>query len=314
MPTPFKKILITGGAGYVGTSLVDALLKEGFQVRVLDVLRFGGSGLLAYFSNPDFEFIRGDVRKKEDVAKAMEGVDAVIHLAAIVGFPACRKEPELSEEINVGGTKNVVEAAHGAIPVLFASTGSTYGKMIEKLCTETTPLNPLSNYGRQKADAENVIVSNKEFVIFRFATAFGVSPRMRLDLLPNDFTYRAVRDKSLIVYEKHFMRTFVHVRDMARAFIFALKNYDRMRGEVYNVGSNTMNYSKEAICLMIKDKVDYYLHFAEIGQDLDQRDYIVSYDKLENTGFKTEVTMEQGIGELIKLSHVIDVQNPHYNV
>jgi nucleoside-diphosphate-sugar epimerase len=313
MPLPFKKILVTGGAGYVGSTLVEALLDAGYEVRVFDNLRFGGTGLLPFFSDEKLEFRRGDVRDKKAVAQAVEGADAIIHLAAIVGFPACRKDPELSREVNVHGTQNVVDAAAGEIPIFFASTGSNYGKMLERICTETTLLNPLTDYSRQKTEAEEIIKKNEEFVIYRFATAFGISPRMRLDLLPNDFTYRAVRDRSLIVYEKHFMRTFIHVRDMARAFLFALENYRTMRGEIYNVGSNAMNYSKEDICLMIQKKVDYYLHFADIGHDLDQRDYTVSYDKLENLGFKSEVSMERGIDELIKIVELIDIQNPHYN-
>lgn len=309
----FKTVLITGGAGYVGSVLTGMLLEEGYRVKVLDILRFGGNSLLNYIGKPNYEFIKGDVRKKEDVRRALRGAEAIIHLAAIVGFPACRKEPELSRDINVNGTANLVSAAAGKIPIIFASTGSNYGKMLEKICTETTPLNPLTDYGRQKTEAEEIIKKNKKFVIFRFATAFGVSPRLRLDLLPNDFTYRAVRDHNLVVYEKHFMRTFIHVRDMARAFIFALENYPKMKGEIYNVGSNSMNYSKEEICRLIRKKVDFYLHFADIGHDADQRDYIVSYDKLEKLGFKTAISMEEGIAELIKVAEIITIPSPYHN-
>lgn len=311
--TNFKNILVTGGAGYVGTATVSLLLSEGYRVRVIDHLRFGGQAIVPFFANPNFEFMKGDVRNKEDMQRAVRGMDAIIHLAGIVGFPACRKDPELSRDINVNGTKVVVAAAAGKIPVIFASTGSTYGKMIDDICTETTPLNPLSNYGVQKVEAEEIVKKNKKFVIYRFATAFGVSPRMRLDLLPNDFTYRAVREKTLIVYEQHFMRTFIHVRDMARSFLFALHNYSRMEGEIYNVGDNAMNHSKETIGRMILKKVDFYLHFAEVGKDVDQRDYVVSYDKIAKLGFHNTVSMEQGIDELIKVAEVIDVQNPHYN-
>jgi nucleoside-diphosphate-sugar epimerase len=310
----FKKILVTGGAGYVGSILTDELLKRGYEVRVIDNLRFGWQSVLPFISNPNYEFIKGDVRDAAAMQKAVDGVDAVVHLAAIVGFPACRKDPELSRDINVNGMQTLVDTVHGRIPILFASTGSTYGKMIEDLCTETTPLNPLSNYGKQKAEAEDIVKKNAEFVIYRFATAFGVSPRMRLDLLPNDFSYRAVKDRSLIVYEKDFMRTFVHVRDMAASFIFALEHYDKVRGQIYNVGDNGMNYSKEAICQLIQKRVDYYLHFADVGHDADQRDYVVSYDKLNNAGFRTSVSMEQGIAELVKAAHIIEVQNPLHNV
>jgi len=310
----FNKILVTGGAGYVGTTLIGVLLNAGYEVRVLDTLHFGGQGLIPYFIDKRFEFIKGDIRNREILSKAMEQVDAVIHLAAIVGFPACRKDPEGSQDINVNGTRALADLASGKIPIIFASTGSAYGKMIEKYCSETTPLHPLTDYGHQKVAAEELIKNNNEFVIFRFATAFGVSPRMRLDLLPNDFTYRAVKDRTLIVYEKNFMRTFIHVRDMARSFLFALENYDQMRGEIYNVGDNEMNFSKEQICLMIKEKIDYYLHFADVGQDLDQRDYIVSYDKLNNLGFKTTTSMKEGIEELVKMTAAIEIQNIYSNV
>ena len=230
-----------------------------------------------------------------------------------MGYPACRKDPELSCSINVGGTQTLVSATPADVPIFFASTGSTYGKLVEELCTETTPLNPLSDYARQKVEAEDILKSHKEFVIYRFATAFGVSPRLRLDLLVNDFVYKAVCEKTLIVYEKHFKRTFIHVRDMAHSFIFAFQNYERMRGETYNVGDDSMNYSKEEICKAIKNKLDFFLHFADVGHDLDQRNYMVSYNKLNDIGFRTSVTLEEGIEELIKTSQVIEVNNPYLN-
>lgn len=310
----FKTLLVTGGAGYVGTSLVQLLLKKGFRVRVFDSLMFGSTGIIPFFTNKRFEFAKGDVRDKAALQEALKNVDAVIHLAAIVGFPACRKDPILSRDINVNGTKNIVKLVKGKVPIFFASTGSAYGKMLEKVCTETTPLNPLSDYGKQKTQAEAAIQVNKKFVIYRFATAFGVSLRMRLDLLPNDFAYRAVREKTLIVYEKHFMRTFIHVRDTARSFLFALENYPKMEGEIYNVGDDAMNYSKEDIALLIKKKVEFFLHFADIGHDLDQRDYVVSYKKINDLGFRTIVSMEEGLCELIKFSRAVEIQNPYSNV
>lgn len=314
MKSKFKNILITGGSGYVGTMLTRELLQKHFRVKVLDSLRFGGASLIPSFSYSNFEFIKGDVRIKEDIVKALKDVDVVIHLAAIVGFPACRQDPELSYDINVNGTKNLVHSVKEKCPILFASTNSVYGRVSDRICTEKTPLRPLSEYGAQKVKAEKLIQKNKKFVIFRFATAFGASPKMRLDIMPNDFVYRAVKEKSLIVYEKKFMRTFIHVKDMANAFVFALENYQQMQGEIYNMGDNKMNYSKEDVCLLIKKKIDYYLHFAEINKDLEQRDYDVSYNKLANLGFKTTVSMEEGIDELIKVSAVLDEQKPYRNI
>jgi nucleoside-diphosphate-sugar epimerase len=308
------QVLITGGAGYIGTTLIGMLLGRGYEVRVFDNLSMGGQALLPYFSEKNFEFIKGDVRDAKAVKTAAAGVDYIIHLAAIVGYPACRKDPKLSQEVNVVGTRNVVAAAAKKIPVLFASTGSNYGKLIDKYCTETTPLNPLTNYGKQKTKAEEIIKGNKKFVIYRFATAFGLSPRLRLDLLVNDFTYRAVNERTLIVYEKEFMRTFIHVRDIARSFIHAIEHFAEMNGEVYNVGDNSMNFSKEQVCLAIQKKVDYYLHFADAGKDFDQRDYMVSYDKIQKTGFNCTVSLDQGIDELIKASSVIEIKNPYTNV
>jgi nucleoside-diphosphate-sugar epimerase len=289
-------------------------LDSGYRVRVLDSLRIDGQGLFSYFGSEKFEFIKGDVRNKENVKSALRDIDLVIHLAAVVGYPACRKEPKISRDINVNGTKTLVEKVKCRVPIIFASTGSTYGKLIEEICTETTPLHPLSHYGKQKAEAEDIIKTNRKFIIYRFATAFGVSPRMRLDLLPNDFTYQAVHGKTLIVYEKNFMRTFIHVKDMARSFLFALKNYEKMEGEIYNVGNEKLNFSKEEICKLIKKKVDFYLHFAEVGRDLDKRDYYVSYDKIQELGFETSITMEKGIDELIRASEVIKINNPYTNL
>lgn len=314
MDNKFNRILITGGAGYIGSVLTDMLLRNGYSVTVLDSLRFGGTSLIPYFSHKKFTFIKGDVRNKKDVEKSIKNIDLVIHLAAIVGFPACRKDPELSEDINVNGTKILVNCVKSKIPIIFASTNSVYGKVTEKICTEKTPLRPLSEYGSQKAKAEKIIKRNKKFVIFRFATAFGASPRMRLDIMPNDFVYKAVKDKSLIVYEKKFMRTFIHVRDMARSIIFAIEHYKDMKNEIYNVGNNAMNLSKEEVCLMIKKKVNFYLHFAEINNDLEQRDFEVSYDKLVGLGFHTTISMDEGIEELIKVVEVIDSADPYRTI
>ena len=312
--TMFKNILITGGAGYVGIPTVSLFLENKYKVRVFDNLSWGGDVLLPFLRNPNFGFIKGDIRKKEELQKALKGIDAIIHLAGIVGFPACRKFPERSREVNVDGTENVVDIAAGKIPIVFASTGSTYGKIIENFCTETTVLNPLSHYGKQKAKAEEIVKRNKKFIIYRFATAFGVAPRFRLDLLINDFTYRAITEKTLMVYEKDFMRTFIHVQDMAQSFLFALKNYKKMEGEIYNVGDESLNISKEKVARLLLKYVDYHLHFVPDGHDIDQRDYVVDYSKIKKLGCRTEIGLEDGVKELIKACEVIEVKNSYCNV
>ena len=308
------KVLITGGAGYIGTSLTPLLLNKGYHVKVIDNLSFGGEALIPFFSYPNYSFQKGDIRDVSSMKQALDGIDCIIHLAGIVGYPACRKYPKESREINLDANRLLLDLASKEQLILYASTGSTYGELIGELCTETTPLNPLTDYGKQKMEAEEMIMNRGNAVSFRFATAYGVSPRLRLDLLINDFTFKAVKDKTLIVYEKHFMRTFIHVRDMARSFLFALEHFDTMKDEVYNVGDNAQNFSKEKICFMIREKIEYYLHFAEIGKDLDQRNYMVSYKKISDLGFQCNTSVSEGIDELLKVAEVVEIKSPFSNV
>ncbi len=307
------KVLVTGGAGYLGTSLIPQLLEAGHHVRAFDNLMFGGDQLLGFFQHPKFDFIKGDIRNRDEVAAAVKGQDAIIHLAAIVGYPACRKDPVLAEEVNVQGTKNLASVINPEQLAIIGSTGSNYGA-VEDICTEDTPLNPLSLYGQTKTIAEKYLLENCSAVAFRFATAFGLSPRLRLDLLVNDFTYKALTQQYLVVYEAHFMRTFIHVRDIGRAFVFALDNAGRMRGQVYNVGSDEMNFSKRDICELIQKHVQCYVHYAEIGEDADKRNYVVSYEKIKNLGYKTTITLDEGIDELRKGYMVLNYKNPYSNV
>ncbi len=307
------KILVTGGAGFVGSVLVPRLLDVGHQVTVLDSLRSSGHGLLGCFHNPAFEFVQGDVRNTEDVKQAVADVDAVVHLAAIVGYPACRKYPTLAQDTNVTGTQNIVDALADKQTLVYASTGSNYGKL-ETVCTEESPLNPISLYGITKTEAEKISLTHPKGVALRFATAFGVSPRMRLDLMVNDFVHKAIVDKQLIVYERHFRRTFINVRDMAGSMIFALDNIETMAGESYNVGHESMNLTKEDIAQVIRKRVPFYLHFADIGMDEDQRDYEVSYEKIRKVGFQTSVTIDEGIEELVRAMGVVQDVNPYGNV
>jgi len=307
------KVLVTGGAGYIGTTLVPMLLARGYEVTVLDCLMYRGDVLIPFFRNPNFHFIKGDVRDKATVNAACYGKDVVIHLAAIVGLPACRNNPELATQVNYGGSVNVSEACKNQF-VLFGSTGSNYGEVVNAVCTEETPLNPLSLYGTTKTDAEHYLMSHNYCTAFRFATAFGISPRLRLDLMVNDFTYTAMRQKYMIVYEAWFMRTFIHVYDMARAFLFAIDKYSRVVGEVYNIGNESMNHSKRDVCDMIKEATGAYFHYADIGEDGDKRNYVVSYEKIRKLGYNTTITVKEGIQELVKSLQVINIGNPYSNV
>lgn len=306
------QILVTGGAGFVGTELLPQLLAKRYKVRVYDNLLFGGDQILPFFRDPNFEFVRGDIRDLPALKKAAQDADIVIHLAAIVGYPACRKDPDLAKSVNVDGTRNVIEATNNNQLVIYGSTGSNYGS-VEEVCTEDSPLNPLSLYGQTKTLAEKMIMESRRAIAWRFATAFGVSARLRLDLLINDFTHKAVTQGYLVVYEKHFMRTFIHVHDMGRAFLFGIENQDKMAGQVYNVGSEKMNYSKEQVCEMIRRQTNAYIHYADVGEDADKRNYVVSYRKINDLGYDTTITVEQGIEEVARACQAIQFRNPYSN-
>tara|TARA_R110000824_G_scaffold335251_1_gene521819 strand:+ start:15309 stop:16235 length:927 start_codon:yes stop_codon:yes gene_type:complete len=307
-----KKIFITGGAGYVGSALVPLLLEGGYEVTVYDNLMVHGDGIMHNFLKPNFKFIKGDILDVDLLHESMKGHDVVIHLAAIVGYTACRKDEKYSFEVNHEGSKNVVAGLDGDQLIVFGSTGSNYGT-VDGVCTEETPLNPLSIYGKSKTMGEEEVLKYPNSIAYRFATAFGFGPRLRLDLLVNDLTYSAFMQKYIAVYESHFMRTFIHVKDMAEVFKFAIENADKMKGEVYNVGSNSMNYSKGDVCKMIQERTDCYVHYADFDGDADKRDYIVSYDKINKLGFDTTITVEEGIDELIKVFPLVKIDNKYRN-
>lgn len=307
-------VLVTGGAGYVGSTLVPILLERGFHVVVLDSLMYSnGASLLGCFHHKRLEFQEGDIRNAADVRQALRGVEVVIHLAAIVGYPACRKDEQQAYQVNVRGTANLVEQLSRSQRLIFASTGSNYGAVSE-LCTEETPLNPLSVYGKTKTEAEQIVLQHPESIVYRFATAFGISPRLRLDLMVNDFVYQALYTKNLIVYEKDFQRAFIHVRDMAESMLFAVAHGERMRGQVYNIGSEALNLTKEDVAKKLRERLNFYLHFADVGKDEDQRNYEVSYKKIHSLGFRTSVSLEDGIDELIRGLRIIKLKNPLSNV
>ena len=311
-----KKIFITGGAGYIGTTLIPMLLDMGYEVKVYDSLMFNnGDKLLPYISNPNFKFVKGDIRNESLLSEHIKDYDVVIHLAALVGFPICRETgQEESYSVNTTGTEIVIKNMKPHQYLLFGSTGSNYGEVSE-ICTEETPLNPLSIYGITKTAAERLVVSRPNSTAFRFATAFGLSPRLRLDLLINDLTYKSFKEGYAVVYESHFLRTFIHVRDIARSFIFAIDNQNLMVDNVYNVGSDNMNYSKMDICELIKSQLPKaYFNYADVGEDADKRNYTVSYDKINSIGFNTTISISDGISELIKSMPLIKITSNYHNV
>jgi nucleoside-diphosphate-sugar epimerase len=293
------QVLITGGAGYVGTTLVGLLLERGHSVVVFDSLVNGIGPILPFFRQPGFSFVRGDIRDRSALVKAVRGADAVVHLAAIVGYPACCRVPDEARSVNVEGTRNVAAATGRDCPLVFASTSSCYGVVEDSLCTEDTPLKPVSLYGETKVQGEEIVRAGCAAVVYRIATAYGLSPRLRLDLLINDFVHVALHQRRLRVYEGHYRRSFIHVWDVARAILLALDNPTRMIGGVFNVGDERQNLSKLEVCEIIARLVpDARIETCAEGQDADRRNYAVSYCRIQSCGFQTKVSLEDGIREL----------------
>ena len=305
------RILVTGGAGYIGSLLCPGLLDRGHEVILLDSLMFGVQPILHFITHPKLEVVLGDVRDRRVVTPLAARVDAVLHLAAIVGYQACAADPTTAETTNVDGTRVVVDALSASQPLVYASTGSTYGHC-ETVATEDTPINPLTLYGRSKRDAERLVV-DKGGVGLRFATVFGLSPRLRLDVLVNDFCYQAYHHKQVIVFEGHHRRTFLHVRDAAAVHPFTLDHYAAMRGDVYNVGASDMNYTKIEVARAIRVLQPFYLHEAEVGEDLDKRNYEVSYAKINALGYHATITLEDGIREMLRVIPFIQQRSPWRN-
>lgn len=299
------RILVTGGGGFVGSVLVRRLLgMGGVKVRVLDNLFRPAPHLVQLCGNPDFEFHCGDVTSIEDVQKAVKDVDAIIHLAALVGEPICNRYKALCMDVNYGGTRKLIENIDKNVQFYFASTGSVYGDLGNSLCTELSPLKPISGYARSKVYAEELV---EEFggTIFRFSTAAGVSYNPRLNLLPNDFTWQAVNNKSLVVFQADFKRSFVDVDDMAWAFQYALANWDLVEPGVYNVGHPDANWTKRELAEYIKSKTGCAVFYGDGYTDPDQRNYSISFDKILATGWKPKHTLENSIDALIKSSSIL---------
>lgn len=298
---------VTGGAGFVGNVLIRKILNMGFQVTCMDNFNKGTcDSLLGVVNNSNFSFFQGDVCNKSDCEKLAKKSDVIIHLAAIVGFPACKRQPVLSHEVNVNGTRNIVESLSPRQRIVFASTGSVYGALND-VCTEDSPLNPQSEYGIQKKLAEDIVSNHPNSVSFRFATALGVSPSMRVNLLANDFCFQALTNKCLTIFEADFRRTFIHVEDMARAFYFGATN--KMLHKVYNCGDNNLNCTKRQLAEMIKEKTGCFVTYGEIGTDLDKRDYEVSYDRLNSEGFYCERNLSEGIDEILKAVPLLKIKH-----
>jgi len=302
-----KKILVTGGAGYLGSTMIPILLKHGFNVIVFDSLIFNQTSLLDCCADKNFQFVQGDICNYSLVNKLISKSDIIIPLAAIVGAPACKRNPSLTRMVNYDAHMNIIENISNQQKVLFPTTNSGYGiGAKDSFCTEESPLNPISEYGRTKVEIEKALLDMGSTITFRLATVFGMSPRMRMDLLVNDFVYKAVKERSLILFEEHFRRNYIHVRDVAKAFLFGIENYDKMKGEPYNVGLSSANITKRDLAEKIKEYVpELYIHSAEIGEDPDKRDYIVSNDKIESLGWHPDHTLDDGISELIKGYNII---------
>jgi nucleoside-diphosphate-sugar epimerase len=302
------KILITGGAGYLGSVITKRMLDEGHEVVVLDKLIFNQTSLLGYTYTSKFKFIYGDVRNEKLLEKLCNDADVIIPLAAIVGFPACDADPKLAKEINFQQIVNIVKFTNGkGKKILYPNTNSGYGIGIGQTeCTEESPLNPISVYGQTKCEAENFLMTSTDAIIFRLATVFGVSTRMRTDLLVNDFVYKAITDKYIVVFEKTFKRNFIHIRDVASAFIFMLDRYDTYKGEIFNVGLSDANFSKQELLEKIQTHVkDFAVSYNDYYEDPDKRDYIVSNDKIERTGWRPHMDLDKGIKELIMAYQMI---------
>jgi nucleoside-diphosphate-sugar epimerase len=295
------KILITGGAGYLGSVLVDRLLDSGHEVTVLDNLMYNQTSLTHYSYNKRFDFIYGDVRDTNLLQKLVPNFNVIIPLAAIVGFPACDRDRDLATAVNYTHVKTICDLVSGSdIKVIYPNTNSGYGIGENGECTEESPLNPISHYGVTKVKAEREVL-NIGGISIRLATVFGSSPRMRMDLLVNEFVYKALTDKYITIFEKNFKRNYIHIRDVAKTFEYMIENYEKFQGEVFNVGLTSANLTKAQLVEKIKEFVpNFAITYSDFYQDPDKRDYLVSNTKLESTGWNPDWSLEDGIEELIK--------------
>jgi nucleoside-diphosphate-sugar epimerase len=295
-------ILVTGGAGYIGSVLVPTLLEKGHHVTVLDTFARGTTELAACCRYASFNPVRGDARDERLLDELVPTADAIIPLAALVGAPLCKEDPITARTLNLDAVVALTKRASRSQMFVYPTTNSGYG-IGEKdtFCTEETPLNPISLYGTTKVEAESAVLERGQGVSLRLATVFGMSPRMRLDLLVNDFTWRAFTDRAVVIFEGHFKRNFIHMRDVVKGFEHALANFEEMKGQAFNLGLSSANLSKLELCERIRSHLPNFVYLeAPIGEDPDKRDYVVSNEKLEGTGWAPDWSLDEGIGELIR--------------
>jgi len=306
-----EKVLITGGAGYLGSVLSEFLLSKNFNVTVIDSLNFKQIPVLKNFINDNFEMKNFDIRNESLFLKEIESHDVIIPLAAIVGAPACDLSPHLATEVNLNQIKFIVDKTSTDQKIVLPTTNSGYGLGLnDKFCDESSPLNPISHYAITKMQAENYLLNSKNGISLRLATVFGPSQRMRLDLLVNDFVYRALKDRYLILFESHFKRNYIHINDVSEAILHMIMNYDNLNNNVFNVGLSDANLSKFELCSKIKEHINDFLFIeSSIREDQDKRNYIVSNEKIENTGWKPKYSLDNGIDSLIKLYNNLSIHN-----
>jgi nucleoside-diphosphate-sugar epimerase len=295
-------ILVTGGAGYLGSTMVPDLLQLGHKIMVLDSFMYKQASLNHICHHPNFSVLKGDIRIESVMAPLIKKADIVIPLAALVGAPMCSQDPVGATTVNHDAIILMLKLMSKQQMVLMPTTNSAYGTGDKNnFCTEESPLNPISMYAKEKVAIEKELMQRENAISFRLATVFGMSPRMRIDLLVNDFTYRAVYDRFVVLFESSFKRNYVHVRDVSRVFQHAIEHFDTMKGQIYNVGLSEANVSKRELCEHIQKQVpDFVFLDAPVGKDPDQRNYIVSNAKIEATGFKPMYSLDAGIGDLIK--------------
>jgi len=312
-----EKVFITGGAGYIGSVLIGDLLEKGYKVSCLDNLRYNQKSIFIYANNSNFNFIHGDSRDKGLLKKLVPKSDVVIPLAALVGMPICNKNPEDARSINLEAIKLINEIRSNDQKLIYPNTNSGYGTSDgNTFCTEKDSLEPISIYGKIKCEAEEYLLSSeKDTITLRLATVFGTSPRMRTDLLVNDFVLKAFREGILVLYEKDFKRNYIHVKDVSRCFEHCIRNYDSMKNQCYNLGLDSANLSKIELAEKIKEQIPrFQIHCKEIGEDPDKRNYIVSSNKLKYAGFEAKISLESGIEELIRGYEILFSNDPYQNI